>query len=212
MTNKAIVKLLTIDQDLLAEKKLSIRYGSPTFGSGQKIVDGFPVEEPVDLGGQSIDEFVQSLLRSDEMQGTPRTDSPFQGDKGLIPSQLDLALGEDAYIVFLLDPHWNWQFNRRGNCFTLSRSDDRAREMYYNDITHHRPDFSRADRFEEVGNYCRAIHLRHQFINKQYHDKFNLHVEFLSGPDDAYGRATPSRATGIIIDPDVNNCPACPPG
>jgi len=217
MTDRVVVKMLTIDKPSLDRERLVVR-----FAENKKILTGLRDdggENPVSLDGLSIDDYVRRILKSDLLipkRGRGET-SPFQpaadlDPKNTPPSLLDIGLHESVYLVFLLDPNWNWQFNRSGNCFRLSSPVERARNMYYNDVTHTAHvdgTFEKAGQWDDpIGNGCMAVHLLHKFRRLRYSDKFNLHVELLNGPE---GNEE-SVATGIIIDPDVQNCPTCSDG
>ncbi len=112
-------------------------------------------------------------------------------------SPLDLNCKEDSFIIFALDPRWNWQFNPKGDCLLMEGKHDDGK---YSEALFLKKD-GQVVAGGNVGDGCMLLCFKADCsAPPHFNDKFNLMVEILLDPIEGQNER---RRTQIIIDPDV---------
>ncbi|MFN3945956.1 MAG: nucleotide synthetase, partial [Allosphingosinicella sp.] len=155
----------------------------------------------------------QRELKKVASGGNPPNHGKPRGGRGNRRSHLSVDNKENIYIVFRLDPKWNWRFSRDVPAFSLFEDKCRPNdEEYYGSpvaLTKSGEIFTPPSGDKPLGeDEVSRIAYFTALGKKAYHDparkgpdRFNIHVNLVEDPgDDGLDKYIP-----LIIDPDVGH-------
>lgn len=111
------------------------------------------------------------------------------------PSPLDLKCTRPSYIVFHLNPDWNWRFSDKDPAITTKKDcGDR-----YSALIHVGADASQSR--TPIAD-AKLIYFAANVPPPEYHDGINIHVDL---PQKAVDDSGVRKVMRLILDPDIKN-------